>query len=272
MASDPAPPKSILKKTRAPITPSTSTLPITPKSDAERKRLEVAVQHAHLIQEQKAIMRANLDAIEALSEYPASSSPTQTETDTFLSLLVSFQPSDYDALIEERHVNNLCGYTLCANPPRKVDIKRPWLKSKGSENWCSDDCAKRALYLKAQLDETPAWERRAGASTAFVLYNERKLPVRVKQENAHNDQSHTDQRDLAVERGEVSKVSDSKMDKVLKTEILENKSVGTALPPAQTSFADSSVHDLIEGYQPRSKQKGSSVAFKSEDSDDDDDE
>lgn len=257
-------PKSILKKIREPITsPSTK---IVPKSDAERQRLGVAVEHARLIQEQKAIMRANLDAVEELSLYPASSSPSEAETSTFLSRMLSFQPSDYDALIEERHVNGLCGYTLCANSPRKQTVVRPWLQTKGAENWCSDDCAKRALYVKAQLGETPAWERRAGATTPIVLYGAKSLPVRGKSQ-VKEEQTTADLRELESERVG-GKVSEVKMDKVLKADILENKTASSAMPPAQVTFAGSDVHDLIEGYQPKGVQKGSQITFKNEDSDD----
>ena len=90
MSTPPEQPKSILKKTHDSLTSPSDDLPtnlkIQPKSDAERKRLEVAVQHARLIQEQKAIMIANLDAIEELSEYPASDTPTEAEINAFLGL------------------------------------------------------------------------------------------------------------------------------------------------------------------------------------------
>ncbi|KAG9847933.1 hypothetical protein KCU98_g6798, partial [Aureobasidium melanogenum] len=281
-------PKSILKKTSShnssPLD-STSSLPpntnlkIRPKSDAERKRLETAIQHAHLIQEQKAILAKNLDYIEELSDYPASSSATVSETTAFLEYMLSFQPSDYDALIEERHVNGRCGYTLCANAPRKAVAKAPWQKGKGVENWCSDDCAKKALYVKAQLSETPAWERRAGDRNPLVLYGgtaaaktpspagtQIQLPVRTKAKTA------ADERDLAYERGEIDKVADAKMDKVLKAEVQENSIMSSVTPPTQTRFADSDVHDLIEGYQPRGVQQGNLITIKSEDADSDQEE
>lgn len=191
--------------------------------------------------------------------------------------MISFQPSDYDALIEERHVNGRCGYTLCANTPRKAVTKAPWMKSKGVENWCSDDCAKKALYVKAQLSETPAWERRAGDRNPLVLYGggaaktsapaqagiQTQLPVRQK------TQSAADERDLAYERGEVDKVADAKMDKVLKAEVQENSVTSSVMPPTQTTFAGSDVHDLIEGYQPRGVQQGNRITIKSEDTDSD---
>jgi hypothetical protein len=287
----PQPPKSILKKTSSHTTILTSdpsdpsdpldleTLKIKPKSDAERKRLDTAIQHAHLIHTQKQIINLNLDAIEQLSDYPASSAATSSETSHFLTAMVDFQPSDYDALIEERHVNGRCGYTLCPNPPRKPGPKAPWLKNK-VENWCSDDCAKKALYIKAQLSETPAWERRAGDRTPLVLYGgasaataakptssstQATLPLRQKPNSTTNDH-----RDLAYERGEVDKVADGKMDKVIKAEVQENTTISSVMPPTKTRFADSDVHDLIEGYQPRGVQKGNRITIKSEDSDSDD--
>ncbi|KAG9580152.1 hypothetical protein KCU86_g12308, partial [Aureobasidium melanogenum] len=280
-------PKSILKKTSShtsssldttPSLPPNTNLKIRPKSDAERKRLETAIQHAHLIQEQKAILAKNLDYIEELSDYPASSSASASETSAFLEYMISFQPSDYDALIEERHVNGRCGYTLCANAPRKAAVKAPWQKGKGVENWCSDDCAKKALYVKAQLSETPAWERRAGDRNPLVLYggaaaaktptstpagSQMQLPVRPKATPASNS------RDLAYERGEIDKVADAKMDKVLKAEVQENSVISSVMPPTQTRFADSDVHDLIEGYQPRGVQQGNRITIKSEDVDSD---
>jgi len=274
-------PKSILKKTSSHTTtldadPSdtlTTNLKIKPKSDAERKRLDTAIQHAHLIQEQKSIILKTLNSIEELSDYPSASTASASETATFLSAMVDFQPSDYDALIEERHVNGRCGYTLCANAPRKQGPKAPWLKNK-VENWCSDDCAKKALYVKAQLSETPAWERRAGDRTPLVLYGgagaakttqTTQLPLRQKPSSTTNND-----RDLAYERGEVDKVADAKMDKVIKADVHENSIISSVMPPTTTRFADSDVHDLIEGYQPRGVQQGNRITIKSGDSDEED--
>ncbi|KAG9943325.1 hypothetical protein KCU85_g8789, partial [Aureobasidium melanogenum] len=278
-------PKSILKKSSSPLdSPSLSNLKIKPKSDAERRRLETAIQHAHLIQEQKSILAQNLNYIEELSDYPADTTASASEISAFLDYMVSFQPSDYDALIEERHVNGRCGYTLCANAPRKAAVKAPWQKSKGVENWCSEDCARKALYVKAQLSETPAWERRAGERNPLVLYGGTKpsttstpaktqtesqtgtqmqLPLRTKAQSA------IDERDLAYERGEIDKVADAKMDKVLKAQVQENSVISSVMPPTQTKFADADVHDLIEGYQPRGKQQGNRIVVKGEDGDSD---
>ncbi|KAG9664178.1 hypothetical protein KCU90_g19446, partial [Aureobasidium melanogenum] len=90
-----------------------------------------------------------------------------------------------------------------------------------------------------------------------------QLPVRPKATPASNS------RDLAYERGEIDKVADAKMDKVLKAEVQENSVISSVMPPTQTRFADSDVHDLIEGYQPRGVQQGNRITIKSEDVDSD---
>lgn len=263
MASTSAPPKSILKKTTNTIPLPSAGLPV-PKSDLERRRLETAIQHARLIQDQKDILAQNLNSIEELSEYPASSEPTPVEIARFTSLIMPFQPSDYDALIEERHANGRCGYTLCPNAPRKADIRRPWLRPKGSENWCSNDCARKGLYVKTQLDETPAWERRGGGVAALTLYDDRKY--REANDEAAEKQRQS-QKDLAVERGE--KVASFKIDGVMSQQITEKQSVAAAMPPTMTTYAGSDVHDLIEGYQPKASLKKGGVKFEDDEDEDD---
>ncbi|KAI4721176.1 hypothetical protein E4T48_02527 [Aureobasidium sp. EXF-10727] len=274
--SQPAP-KSILKKTSSHTSSSdpsdslTANLKIKPKSDLERKRLQTAISHATLIQEQKAILRKNLDAIEELSDIPVEGAASMAETERFLDAMVDFQASDYDALIEERHVNGRCGYALCANAPREAKPKAPWIKNRGQEMWCTDACAKKALYIKAQLSETPAWERRAGDRNPLVLYGgsqatssteQMQLPVRQKAAP-----KNTSERELAYERGEVDTVAAAKMDKVLAAQVQENSIISSVMPPTATSFADRDVHDLIEGYQPRGVQQGNHITIKSEDAD-----
>lgn len=267
-ASTQAQPKSILKKTQTPLPETTTKIP-TPKTDAEKRRLATVLQHARLIQEQKDIMAKNLNSIEELSDdFPTSSTPTEAEIKRFLALVMDFQPSDYEALIEERHVNGLCGYGLCANAPRATDIKRPWLRAKGSENWCSNDCAKRGLYVKAQLNETPAWERWGGSSPAIVLYDESKLAASKEKSVSEEERKRKEQRELALERGE-GKVASFKIDSTT-TEILEKTPTGTAKAPEAPS-AESEGHNLIEGYLPKGVVQKGGVRFDDDEEDDDED-
>ena len=236
------PPKSILKNAGG--LPSSVSLPV-PKTDAEKRRLQTAIEHAQLLEDQKQIQAKNLTAIEELSDLPEAAEPTPGEVERFTSLVTAFQPSDYDALVEERHANDRCGYTLCPHPPRKADPKRSWLRAKGSENWCSDACARKALYIKAQLDEVPAWERRGGSSPSLVLYTKTEpLPVRTKHVSGGED--------LARERGE--KISSMKLDNVVSSEIIEKKISSVASAPLAVPF-DEFAHQSIEGYTPRAGRK-----------------
>ncbi|TVY89958.1 putative RNA polymerase II subunit B1 CTD phosphatase [Lachnellula willkommii] len=162
-------PKSILKKTSYPAT-------TTSKEDRDR---ELALYHAELIQQRKDIELEILLSTETLVDYPLAtapydaSNPSPADAKAFKYLLRPFQPSDYDALIVERNINERCGYTLCANPPRKESGGGRWrmvgkhgkgkdfrvVDKKELEKWCSEACAIRALYVRVQLSETAAWER-----------------------------------------------------------------------------------------------------------------
>lgn len=162
-------PKSILKKTSYPAT-------TTSKEDRDR---ELALYHAELIQQRKDIELEILLSTETLIDYPLAtapydaSNPSPADAKTFKNLLRPFQPGDYDALIVERNINERCGYTLCANSPRKESGGGRWrmvgkhgkgkdfrvVDKKELEKWCSEACAIRALYVRVQLSETAAWER-----------------------------------------------------------------------------------------------------------------
>jgi len=177
-------PKSILKKPRYPIAKS---------STADRDR-EVALYHANLIQERKDIEFTILLSTETLIDFPhsalpySSSNPSLSDARTFKTLLRPFQPSDYDALIVERNINNHCGYALCSKP-RAKDGKAGKYRIIGKtgkakdfrvvekeelEKWCSEECARRALYVRVQLSDSPAWEREAASGAEIKLLNEPK--------------------------------------------------------------------------------------------------
>jgi hypothetical protein len=89
----------------------------------------------------------------------------------------SFQPSDYDSLIEERNINGKCGYVLCPRPPRSenTEAKLRIIRGKGRgedafrvvlrqtlEQWCPKS-VRREDFIRVQLSEEPAWMRAEGA-------------------------------------------------------------------------------------------------------------
>ena len=151
-------------------------------SPEEARHRETALFHADLIQQQKDVESQILFATESLLDFPPSTDcnpahPSQKDTAVAKILLRLFQPSDFDALIEERNIDKKCGYIFCPKPNRKQDTNARCriLQSEGEgkktlkfvdrhllERWCSDECGKRALFVRVQLSEDPAWLRMAG--------------------------------------------------------------------------------------------------------------
>ncbi|PKX98842.1 Rtr1/RPAP2 family protein phosphatase [Aspergillus novofumigatus IBT 16806] len=162
----------------------------TNRSNVDPRHLAIAMHHAHQIQAQKDTEALILDRILELVNFPSSPSadpatPSAEDARAFKAALVPFQPADYDNLILERNIEGLCGYGLCPNEHRKEDVKgkfRITWGAKGSEKlemWCSDECAERAMYIRVQLAEEPAWERRDGShAKELVLLEEDRARAR----------------------------------------------------------------------------------------------
>jgi len=195
MADEPSrKPKSILKKPRfSELSFSEPRLPQPrrPRSQDPEKLREIAIQHATIIQHRKELEAVVLDSIVALSEFPLVRTATQTaerpaksDVALFKSYVRLFQPSDYDDLIIERKSNGLCGYALCPKPSPRLGSGGRWklvnvgrsdfdIQSREElEKWCSQDCKRRALWIRIQLEETTAWERENNADIIINLLGE----------------------------------------------------------------------------------------------------
>lgn len=213
-------PKSILKK---------ASYPATTQSKEDREHA-IALYHANLIQQRKDIELNILLSTETLIDYPLAkspydaSNPSPADAREFKQLLRPFQPTDYDELIQERNINEKCGYTLCPRPRVKdgsggkyrligtngkaKDFKV--VQKEELEKWCSEACAKRALYVRVQLSESPAWEREAAGSTVNIdLLDEPKTTDGAIVEGLENLNLHSGKEDkqqdaaeLALERGD----------------------------------------------------------------------
>ncbi len=202
-------------------------------STRDRNR-DNAIHHATMIQERKDIELQILTSIETLIDLPSSQSadpahPNATEASHFTTLLKFFQPSDYDSLIQERNINGKCGFALCPRPRRLENTKASFriIRKKGLqiipraqlEQFCSEDCAKRALYVKVQLDDQPAWMRAPRHNVQPVLFDESRTRWQNRtpseggllslkgnidplDEDDHSGRKATDAQNLALERGE----------------------------------------------------------------------
>lgn len=236
----------------------------------------VALQHARILQHRKDLERQILDSVIRLSEFPvqrspeySASHPASSDVADFKSHVRLFQPGDYDDLIEERNANYLCGYALCARPRPEPSKGGPWklinvgkanfdiVDRKESERWCSDECKRRALYVKVQLNETAAWER-AGLPDIHVELQDENPSTRVHitatlsstQATARNTHEATrNTTALALERGDPG--GSATLQSSLASLTIRDKEVGA---PEDTTSDNQTSHDeehlTVEGYTP----------------------
>ena len=266
-------PSSILKKNSGAL----ASLVTSPTSN-ENRNYQTALYHANLLQQRKDVEAQILATTEVLLEIPTStdadpSCPSPEDADMVVNLLRLFQPKDYDLLVQERNINTQCGYILCPRQNRKqeTDAKYRIIRGKGRgsdavkvvetaslQKWCSDNCGKRALYIKAQLNEEPAWIRGSTTQGDIVLLKDihanltpskgdspplegiRNLDISFGEE-----QLIVDMKALAIERGEASASSRSST----LIEVKENEPQVTPNHFHKVQQPDS--YNTIEGYHPK---------------------
>ncbi|KAF2850585.1 hypothetical protein T440DRAFT_468551 [Plenodomus tracheiphilus IPT5] len=288
------PPKSILKKTATTATTATTANTVSTDAPPARKppnprHLDVAIHHANILEERKRVEAAVLDSIITLMDFPPTPNadakrPSASDALLFVENVKAFQPADYDALIEERNISDKCGYALCSKPKKKArsSARKQFIDTdhgveivdrKVLEVWCSDDCAKRALYVKVQLNEEPAWLRQGGYGDNIELMvdnteeHHKALPLRLKQEDKTAETEDDDVAaawaaqeealaDLARERGEQpGQLSKANLG-LVKDEIME-RATSTAPPKPPTLLAQNidNTTMAIEGHVPRLDRK-----------------
>ncbi|KAL2111951.1 hypothetical protein VUR80DRAFT_8965 [Thermomyces stellatus] len=230
---------------------------------------EIAVQHARVLEHRKELEAQILESIITLSEYPvvrsperSAANPAPSDVADFKHHVRLFQPSDYDDLITERNANGLCGYVLCPKPKKKATPGGAWklvrdsskgpgiVNRKEHEAWCSEFCARHALYVKVQLNETAAWERVGVPDLDIEILDDKaklgKGSDARSQERQGQMKATEDAAALAVERG------DSKTGPPL-TVTLRPKEVTrppATIDPDAPEYQDDG-HFKLEGYTPK---------------------
>lgn len=233
-----AAPKPILKK------PSSHLQPLVPEgvnipaptTDAEARNLRTALLHAEQIRTQKETALQILLSIETLSLLPSSSSSSSSST----------------------------------------PAARPWLRREGERRFCGKECARKAMYVRAQLDEVPAWERRAGLNDEIKLLEEKdgagrvEVPVRGGGVERRREK---EERELAEER--IGAQAGGKKVRLVTGEIVEKQLTGSTEEGYVKFDFDTLVHDSIEGYRVSNekfgKKKEESKGAKDEEDDEDND-
>lgn len=281
-------PKSILKKVHSDPSPASA-------RSQQSRNYDTALYHANLIQAQKdaeSLILASTETLLDLPSVPATADPANpAPQDAILvkNTLRPFQPSDYDALIEERNINKTCGYVLCPRPNRvqPTTAKYRILYSKGKghdalrvvektylEKWCSDDCGRRALYIKVQLNEEPAWTRSGTSGGDIVLLDEnsdREEQLLEGMKNLDVGDSEEDviakMKALAIERGDGN--APSRSFGLAEVGVKENPNIGGKSPlPPTAATSGGTVSGAVEGHLPKHQVPGRMI----EDAIDDDNE
>jgi hypothetical protein len=135
------------------------------------------------------------------------------------------------------------------------------VKRKELEKWCSQQCARRALFVKVQLNETAAWERAGIPDIQIDLLDEDKSAETEADRTARKlgelkledqRQAARDSAALAMERGD-NRIGSS-LDKVKVT--LKEKDVkapSEMVPPAGADNSED--HLLIDGFKAKLPEK-----------------
>lgn len=266
--------KSILKKVPK---PDTST------QLREDRNRETALYHANLLQQRKDVQNLIFESTETLLDFPSSpasdpAQPLEKDVVDVKNLLKSFQPPDYDSLIKERNIDKKCGYVLCprANRLQDTDAKYRIFHGKNNgtrslkfvereelERWCSDECGKRALYIRVQLSDEPAWSKASGSGGDFMLLDEGNQNHgrlddggELARTLQNLDVGYGEERvigalkDLAIERGDGN--GSGRRSRLTEVDIHENE-VRVYTPPDPSHQVSNGLWSSIEGYNPRLK-------------------
>jgi hypothetical protein len=117
------------------------------------------------------------------------------------------------------------------------------LKGLGAEDYCCNECLKKALYVKSQLSEVPAWEREPGQQPQLVLEGADATcdsPIsQARYLSGGKDE-------LALERGETA--SSFRPGQVMTSNVVEKATV--VHKPGDIAKSTTSSHTAIEGYEP----------------------
>ena len=238
---------------------------------------------AQRLQAQARLQDEVLDAILELVDLPSryGGSPLQPESadlDVFKRGVSLFRCNDFDDLVKERNIYEKCGYCLCSELINKVEQESThrilWATKGGqdlkvvpndaSRKWCSKRCENLALFVRKQLSNEPAWERRAVNKLIEVPHQDHySTQADLLPEEDHEDDTDANRvterlGELSLERGDVSRKREPN---IIIFENETEKPVDGAL-----NIVDG---DEIEGYHP--KARIGTFQAGSEDSDDGED-
>lgn len=136
-----------------------------PKKRIVRRRKKQLTPKQKLVKE-SAEQRFKIEKLvfvwqEKLFSQPKTSAQTLQRAATYL------QPKTYEEVVEERVVQEWCGYPLCDDAPKlqqvqkfKISLSRRKVYDQTElANYCSDACYHKSKYYSLQLSDEPVWYR-----------------------------------------------------------------------------------------------------------------
>ncbi|KAH8412121.1 hypothetical protein KR222_011875, partial [Zaprionus bogoriensis] len=99
------------------------------------------------------------------------------EEQAFLAMLTEIGPHNYVDIVDERHINKLCGYPLCDVAVENVPAKKYQICASKNKvydlterkKFCSGQCFKASEYIKSQVPTSPLWLRNKEPKPSFKL-------------------------------------------------------------------------------------------------------
>ncbi|KAK3352279.1 hypothetical protein B0T25DRAFT_181189 [Lasiosphaeria hispida] len=265
MSTAPAPaPRGILKKAAVAAPPPAEPTPLP-------REQQITLHQAQQLQrrlEEEIKPPVPIETFERLTQLPrvrrpslSAARPPPDDVREFLNAVQDFLPREYSDLIEERNCMGSCGYALCPRPRRSYEgeykiLKTGIAKTADLNMWCSDECARRALYIKVQLDN-PSYIRKDGQMVVKLELREeepKSSPQKPKDkvdelaktleqlEVDKKTQTTKDAASLAAERGDVGGLA-----RQVEVTIHEKSDVAPAKAPEPEQEAD--MHLFIEGHK-----------------------
>jgi hypothetical protein len=105
-------------------------------------------------------------------------SQAKTSPQTLQRAVTYLQPKTFEEVIEERVVQEWCGYPLCDNTPKTQELqkykislsRRKVYDQTDLAKYCSEACYHKSKYYIMQLSEEPVWFRDLNAlPTAHIV-------------------------------------------------------------------------------------------------------
>lgn len=271
-SSQSQPPKGILKKPNR--TPVAAAPPPSEPTPLPREQ-QIAIEQAKLLFQQRGQdikPPISLKTFERLSHFPevrdpsiTAANPAPDDVRAFVEAVQEFMPRDYKDLIEERNCLGNCGYTLCPRPRRKYKGEFKILASGIAKvadlnMWCSEECARRALFIQVQLDNPTYVKKNEQMVARIELREEGKQSLRGQPRK--NGDPAVDESELAksLERLEIDKTTQNVKDNAAlavergdarrpahQVEVTIREKSSTA--PAKAPELDPDAHLMLEGHR-----------------------